>query len=81
MVSLRRQRAVHPRLNAIGRALRGFWLMAWVFSPGVGLAQVMCIPQAFGVPAMSGHPIWWDADGNNTIPDINHPAGLRSDAD
>jgi hypothetical protein len=38
-------------------------------------AQVACVPLAFGVPALSGPPIWWDADGNNTIPEIVHPAG------
>src|SRR2546426_124049 len=48
---------------------------------GAQTPATICIPQAIGVPALSGPPRWWDADGDQVIPEIpngNDPPELVS---
>jgi hypothetical protein len=56
-------------------------LAAWVLlalleaNPDPLRAQLTCVPQAFGVPALSTPPPprWWDADGDTVFPEIPNP--------
>jgi len=36
-----------------------FYLLVALLGPGPSLAQTVCVPEAFGVPALSGPPVWW----------------------
>jgi len=40
------------------------------FLPLSAGAQTTCVPVASGVPALPGPPVWWDADADNSFPEI-----------
>ena len=48
----------------------GLWVLVLCGLPSVLGAQTTCVPVAQGVPALNGPPIWWDADGDTSFPEI-----------
>ena len=46
-----------------------FLIIGGIFAGQVN-AQTYCIPRANGVPALSGPPVWYDADTDGTFPEL-----------